>query len=72
MMKSLFRPRQAPDASILDEHRKLIRSLEDRGLLALLDNRILKKQYGKVFLASLPAYRRTTELAEVEAFFGIA
>src|SRR5260370_31678179 len=27
---------------------RLIRSLNDRGLLALLDNRILKKQYGRV------------------------
>ena len=49
---------------------RLIRSLEDRGLLALLDNRILKKQYGRVFLDSLPPYRRTADLAEVEAFFG--
>ncbi len=48
---------------------RLIRSLNDRGVLALLDNRILKKQYGKVFLASLPPYRRTTKLADVEEFF---
>ncbi len=48
---------------------RLIRSLNDRGLLALLDNRILKKQYGRVFLESLPNYRKTTELAEVEKFF---
>ena len=33
---------------------RLIRSLHDRGLLVLLDNRILKKQYGKVFVESLP------------------
>ena len=49
---------------------RLIRSLHDRGLLALLDNRILKKQYGRVFLDSLPPYRRATDLAEVEEFFG--
>jgi len=49
---------------------RLIRSLNDRGLLVLLDNRILKKQYGRVFLQSLPAYRRTTQLADVETFFG--
>ncbi|HYE24981.1 MAG TPA: ATP-dependent DNA helicase, partial [Clostridia bacterium] len=35
---------------------RLIRSLHDRGVLALLDNRILKKQYGRVFLSSLPNY----------------
>ena len=50
---------------------RLIRSLHDRGLLVLLDNRILKKQYGKVFVESLPNYRRTTDLRVVEEFFGI-
>jgi ATP-dependent DNA helicase DinG len=48
---------------------RLIRSLHDRGLLALLDNRILKKQYGRVFVESLPRYRRTTDLRKVEEFF---
>jgi ATP-dependent DNA helicase DinG len=50
---------------------RLIRSLHDRGLLVLLDNRILKKQYGRVFVDSLPNYRRTTELSKVEEFFGV-
>jgi ATP-dependent DNA helicase DinG len=49
---------------------RLIRSLHDRGLLCLLDNRILKKQYGRIFLDSLPKYSRTTELGKVEEFFG--
>ena len=49
---------------------RLIRSLHDRGLLALLDNRILKKQYGRVFVDSLPPYSRTTDLKKVEEFFG--
>ncbi len=48
---------------------RLIRSLHDRGLLALLDNRILKKQYGRVFVESLPNYRRTTDLVKVQEFF---
>ena len=48
---------------------RLIRSLRDRGLLALLDNRILKKAYGRVFVDSLPNYRRTTDLKQVERFF---
>jgi ATP-dependent DNA helicase DinG len=51
---------------------RLIRSLHDRGLLALLDNRILKKQYGRVFVESLPPYKKTTELKKVEEFFGAA
>jgi ATP-dependent DNA helicase DinG len=50
---------------------RLIRSLHDRGLLVLLDNRILKKQYGRVFIESLPNYRRTTDLGAVEQFFGV-
>jgi hypothetical protein len=41
---------------------RLIRSLHDRGLLVLLDNRILKKQYGRVFIDSLPNYKKTTDL----------
>ena len=49
---------------------RLIRSLHDRGLLALLDNRILKRSYGRVFVASLPNYRRTTKIRQVEEFFG--
>jgi ATP-dependent DNA helicase DinG len=50
---------------------RLIRSLHDRGLVALLDNRILKKQYGRVFVESLPNYRRTTDLRIVENWFGV-
>jgi ATP-dependent DNA helicase DinG len=49
---------------------RLIRSLDDRGLLVLLDNRILKKQYGRVFVESLPNYKRTTDIRVVEEFFG--
>jgi ATP-dependent DNA helicase DinG len=51
---------------------RLIRSLHDRGLLVLLDNRILKKQYGRVFIDSLPNYRKTTEMSVVEDFFALA
>ena len=49
---------------------RLIRSLHDRGLLTLLDNRILKKAYGRTFVESLPNYKRTTDIREVERFFG--
>src|SRR5438477_7138127 len=37
---------------------------------ALLEERILIKAYGRVFVESLPAYRRTTELSRVAQFFG--
>jgi ATP-dependent DNA helicase DinG len=63
---------QVPSAviSLKQGFGRLIRSLHDRGLLCLLDNRILKKQYGKVFLNSLPEYARTTDIRAVERFFG--
>jgi ATP-dependent DNA helicase DinG len=50
---------------------RLIRSLHDRGLLVLLDNRILKKQYGRTFIESLPNYKKTTDIRVVENFFGV-
>ncbi|MFZ0663605.1 MAG: ATP-dependent DNA helicase [Acidobacteriaceae bacterium] len=51
---------------------RLIRSLEDRGVLMLLDPRIQRQRYGRVFLESLPPYRMTQDIAAVEAFFGAA
>jgi ATP-dependent DNA helicase DinG len=48
---------------------RLIRSLEDRGVLVLLDPRIERQRYGKVFLESLPAYRLTRDIGDVENFF---
>jgi ATP-dependent DNA helicase DinG len=48
---------------------RLIRSLEDRGVLVLLDNRVRTKRYGQTFLASLPPYRMTQNITDVEAFF---
>ncbi|HEU5351559.1 MAG TPA: ATP-dependent DNA helicase [Terracidiphilus sp.] len=48
---------------------RLIRSLEDRGVLVLLDPRIRKQRYGKTFLESLPPYRMTTNIEDVERFF---
>ena len=48
---------------------RLIRSVKDRGVLALLDNRLLKQRYGRTFIDSLPGYRRTKDLADVAGFF---
>jgi len=48
---------------------RLIRSLEDRGVLVLLDPRIRQKRYGQAFLESLPPYRVTTSITDVELFF---
>jgi ATP-dependent DNA helicase DinG len=48
---------------------RLIRSLEDRGVLVLLDPRVCTKRYGQTFLASLPPYRMTATITDVEEFF---
>ena len=48
---------------------RLIRSLEDRGVLVLLDPRVRRQRYGQTFLKSLPPYRMTTSITDVEAFF---
>ncbi|MFP5204495.1 MAG: helicase C-terminal domain-containing protein, partial [Acidobacteriota bacterium] len=49
---------------------RLIRSLEDRGVLVLLDPRIRTQRYGRTFLQSLPPYRTTSTITDVEEFFG--
>ncbi len=48
---------------------RLIRSLDDRGVLMLLDPRLERQRYGRVFLESLPPYRITQDITDVEAFF---
>jgi ATP-dependent DNA helicase DinG len=48
---------------------RLIRSLEDRGVLVLLDPRITRQRYGQTFIQSLPPYRMTATITDVEAFF---
>ncbi|MDW5267782.1 MULTISPECIES: ATP-dependent DNA helicase [Acidobacteriaceae] len=48
---------------------RLIRSLDDRGVLVLLDPRIQRQRYGRIFLESLPPYRLTQEITDVEEFF---
>jgi ATP-dependent DNA helicase DinG len=50
---------------------RLIRAKTDTGVLALLDTRIQRMPYGKIFLESLPRYRRTHDLAEVERFLSV-
>ncbi len=50
---------------------RLIRATSDRGVLALLDNRITKLPYGRVFFDSLPAYRFTNKLGDIQEFFNV-
>jgi ATP-dependent DNA helicase DinG len=67
-----FAELQVPQAvlSLKQGFGRLIRTKTDRGVLALLDTRIQRMPYGKIFLESLPRYRRTSDLREVERFLG--
>jgi ATP-dependent DNA helicase DinG len=48
---------------------RLIRSRSDRGILAVLDSRLLNMRYGRRFLASLPPCPLTHERGDVAGFF---
>jgi len=48
---------------------RLIRSASDRGVLAVLDSRLVERGYGRRFLDSLPPARLVHDLDEVETFF---
>jgi ATP-dependent DNA helicase DinG len=62
---------QVPEAAITLKQGfgRLIRSKSDRGILAILDNRITAKRYGQLFFDSLPDYGFTLDRGEVERFF---
>jgi ATP-dependent DNA helicase DinG len=47
---------------------RLIRSASDRGILAVLDSRIIQKGYGRRFLDSLPPARLVHDLDAVRGF----
>ncbi len=48
---------------------RLLRSHEDRGVLAILDTRLHTKGYGRLVLDALPPARRTSNLNDVTRFF---
>jgi ATP-dependent DNA helicase DinG len=68
--RNAFSEFQVPQAvlSLKQGFGRLIRTKTDRGVLALLDTRIRRMPYGKIFLESLPSYRITEELETVEKF----
>ena len=43
--------------------------MEDRGMVAILDPRVHTKNYGRMFMDSLPKCRETGEIEEVRKFF---
>ena len=48
---------------------RLLRTSDDRGVMAILDKRLHTKSYGRQVLAALPPARRTTDIADVRRFF---
>lgn len=66
-----FREFQIPEAvlTLKQGFGRLLRAGSDRGVLALLDGRVLSKSYGRLFLDSLPAYERATSIEDVRSFF---
>ena len=66
-----FRDEQLPQAVIALKQGvgRLIRSETDRGVLVLCDPRLLSRGYGRIFLDSLPPFRRTRSLDDVRGFF---
>ncbi len=61
---------QVPEAIILLKQGlgRLIRSTTERGVLAVLDRRLLTRPYGRSFLTSLPPCRLTSHLGALSTF----
>jgi len=68
--RDAFAEYQVPEAvlALKQGFGRLIRSRSDRGILAILDTRIQRMRYGKIFLESLPDYTTTQDLAVVARF----
>lgn len=62
---------QVPRAAVLFKQGfgRLIRSSRDRGVIAVLDPRIVRKSYGRKFLNSVPPVDVTDDLERVRIFF---
>ena len=72
--RNAFAEYQIPEAvlALKQGFGRLIRSKSDRGILAILDNRIERMSYGKIFLESLPDYTITRDLGAVARFMETA
>ena len=68
--RNAFAEYQVPEAvlALKQGFGRLIRSKTDRGILSILDNRIQRMSYGRIFLESLPDYARTRDIQEVARF----
>jgi ATP-dependent DNA helicase DinG len=68
--RNAFVEYQVPEAvlALKQGFGRLVRSRGDRGVLVILDNRIRRKSYGRIFLESLPDYTLSENLADVKEF----
>ncbi len=48
---------------------RLMRSINDRGVIAIMDVRLFKKGYGRIFVKSLPASPVTRDIRDIEQFY---
>jgi len=71
--RNAFAEYQVPEAvlALKQGFGRLIRTRTDRGVLAILDNRIQRMQYGRIFMESLPEYTLTRDIADVARFMQI-
>ncbi len=70
-LKNPFFEYQVPQATLLFRQGfgRLIRTKTDKGAVAVLDSRIMTKNYGKWFLRSIPKCRITDKQEEFKNFF---
>ncbi|HEX6274848.1 MAG TPA: ATP-dependent DNA helicase [Polyangiaceae bacterium] len=69
--KSSFTELHVPAATIVLKQGfgRLVRTRRDAGIVALLDERLHRRGYGKTLLAALPPAARTTDFGDVRAFW---
>lgn len=69
--KNPFFVQQLPEATIMLKQGagRLIRDIQDYGVLVICDPRIVAREYGRIFLQSLPSMPRTRYIEQVEYFF---
>jgi len=68
--KNPFMEYQLPAAIIMLKQGlgRLIRTADDRGVLALMDTRIRTRRYGSKIMASLPPFPKTSKLSDVVGY----
>ena len=49
---------------------RLIRSVTDRGVVVMLDRRLIDKSYGRQFIRALPPFLKTRDISAVKEFLG--